>query len=76
MHLRHDFYEVDYLPEDNRVRFTIHPDARREVLKRLLGLNHKIHEEEERQKVTNPSAAKPKPKSRKPKPDNGTENLL
>ncbi|MBK7438359.1 MAG: hypothetical protein IPI77_16550 [Saprospiraceae bacterium] len=44
--LKLDFYEVDYLPENDRVRFTIHPDARKEVLKRLLELNHKIHEEE------------------------------
>jgi hypothetical protein len=44
--LRHDFYEVDYLPENDRVRYTIHPDARKEVLKRLLDLNHRIHEEE------------------------------
>jgi hypothetical protein len=44
--LKHDFYDVDYLPENDRVRFTIHPDARKEVLKRLLELNHKIHEEE------------------------------
>ena len=44
--LRHDFFEVDYLPENDRVRFTIHPDARKEVLKRLLELNHKIHAEE------------------------------
>ncbi len=44
--LCHDFYEVDYLPENDRWRFTIHPDARKEVLKRLLELNHKIHEEE------------------------------
>ncbi len=44
--LRHDFYEVDYLPENDRIRFTIHPDARREVLKRLLLLNHRIHDEE------------------------------
>ena len=44
--LRHDFYEADYLPENDRIRFTIHPDARKEVLKRLLELNHKIHEEE------------------------------
>jgi hypothetical protein len=44
--LRHDFYEVDYLPENDRVRYTIHPDARKEILKRLLELNHKIHEEE------------------------------
>jgi hypothetical protein len=44
--LAHDFYEVDYLPENDRIRYTISPAARREVLKRLLELNHKIHEEE------------------------------
>ncbi|NTV05709.1 MAG: N-6 DNA methylase [Chlorobiaceae bacterium] len=44
--LRHDFYEVEYLPENDRIRFTIHPDARREILKRLLELNHKIHAQE------------------------------
>jgi type I restriction-modification system DNA methylase subunit len=42
----HDFYEVDYLPENDCVRYTIHPDARKEVLKRLLELNHKVHDEE------------------------------
>ncbi len=46
--LKHDFYEVDYLPENDRVRFTIHPDARKEILKRLLDLNHQIFEEEAR----------------------------
>ena len=30
-----------------RVRFTISPQARREVLKRLLELNHRYHAEEE-----------------------------
>lgn len=45
--LRHDFYEVDYLPENDRVRYTIHPDARKEILKRLLQLNHKLYAEEE-----------------------------
>ena len=44
--LKHDFYEVEYLPDNDRVRYTIHPEARKEVLKRLLQLNHKIHEEE------------------------------
>lgn len=47
--LRHDFYEVDYLPENDRVRFTIHPDARKEILKRLLELNHRIFEQEARE---------------------------
>ena len=44
--LLHNFYEVDYLPENDRIRYTIHPDARKEILKRLLELNHQIHEEE------------------------------
>jgi len=44
--LRHNFYEIDYLPENDRVRYTIHPDARKEVLKRLLLLNHERYEEE------------------------------
>lgn len=44
--LRHDFYEVDYLPENDRVRFTIHPEARKEILKRLLLLNHQRYAEE------------------------------
>jgi len=44
--LAHDFYEVDYLSENDRVRYTISPDARKEVLKRLLKLNHETHEQE------------------------------
>jgi len=44
--LLHDFYEVHYLPENDNVRYTIHPDARKEVLKRLLLLNHERFEEE------------------------------
>ncbi len=46
INLAHDFYEVDYLPENDRVRYTISPEARKEVLNRLLELNHKIHAEE------------------------------
>lgn len=51
--LAHDFYEVDYLPENDRVRYTISPEARKEILKRLLLLNHEIHEKEERGEVVN-----------------------
>ena len=46
INLAHNFYEVDYLPENDRIRYTISPEARKEILKRLLELNHKIHEEE------------------------------
>jgi hypothetical protein len=38
--LDHDFHEVETLPENDRVRYTISPAARKEVLRRLLALNH------------------------------------
>ena len=38
--LGHDFHEVETLPESDRVRYTIIPTARKEVLRRLLALNH------------------------------------
>jgi hypothetical protein len=38
--LEHDFHEVEYLAENDRVRYTISPAARREVLNRLLAENH------------------------------------
>ncbi|MFH1945186.1 MAG: hypothetical protein ABIK95_06120, partial [Acidobacteriota bacterium] len=38
--LEHNFYEVETLPESDRVRYTISPASRREVLKRLLDENH------------------------------------
>ena len=40
--LGHDFQEVETLPENDRVRYTISPTARKEVLKRLLALNHQL----------------------------------
>ena len=63
--LKHDFYEVDYLPENDRVRYTISPEARKEVLKRLLLLNHKIYEEEEKQGLH--KKGKSKKKAEQPK---------
>ncbi|MDO8292692.1 MAG: hypothetical protein Q7T29_07505 [Gallionella sp.] len=36
-----DFIEVETLPENDRVRYTISPSARKEVLKRLLAENHR-----------------------------------
>jgi hypothetical protein len=39
--LGHDFHEVETLPENDRIRYTISPAARKEVLKRLLDENHK-----------------------------------
>jgi hypothetical protein len=44
--LKHDFYQVDYLSEKDRIRFTINPNARKEILKRLLKLNHSLYNAE------------------------------
>jgi hypothetical protein len=71
--LKHDFYEVDYLSENDRVRFTIHPDARKEVLKRLLELNHKIHAEEVAAGLFD---KKPAAKPKKKKGSNPDQNEL
>jgi hypothetical protein len=39
--LGHDFQEVETLPENDRVRYTISPAARKELLERLLAENHR-----------------------------------
>ena len=44
--LGHDFVEVETLPENDRVRYTISPAARKEVLRRLLALNQERAGEE------------------------------
>jgi hypothetical protein len=46
--LEHGFHEVPYLPENDRIRFTINEPARREVLRRLSDLNKQRYEEEVR----------------------------
>ena len=66
INLAHDFYEVDYLPENDRIRYTISPAARREVLKRLLLLNHQIHAQEiEAEKQFLPAPKKSRGKKQK-----------
>lgn len=45
--LGHGFHEVETLPENDRVRYTISPAARKEVLRRLLALNHQRAASEE-----------------------------
>jgi hypothetical protein len=57
--LGHSFHEVDTLPENDRVRYMISPDARKEVLRRLLALNHARAEAEKAEaKPTKPKRGK------------------
>jgi len=62
--LQHDFHEVPYLPENDRVRFTISETARVDVLRRLSELNRQRYEEEVAQglhgTVTRRDASAPK----------------
>lgn len=51
LNLGHDFFDVEALPENDRVRCTISPSARKEVLKRLLALNHQRAKEETAKKT-------------------------
>lgn len=44
--LEHGFHEVPYLPENDRIRFTMSERARIEVLRRLSELNRQRYEEE------------------------------
>ena len=37
--LGHDFHAIDTLPENDRIRYTISPSARKELLRRLLALD-------------------------------------
>lgn len=69
--LGHGFHEVETLPENDRIRYTISPTARKEVLKRLLALNHQRAAEEKAQA----DAAKPVKKKggKKSKPDPATD---
>lgn len=62
--LEHGYHEVPYLPENDRVRFTISERARLEVLRRLSELNHQRYEEEVAQglhgRAASPGARKPR----------------
>ncbi len=65
--LEHDFHKVEYLPENDRVRFTISERARREVLRRLARLNKERYEEEVRAGLhadTRSKARRPRTRSR------------
>lgn len=64
--LRHDFHPLDFLPENDRIRLTLHPESRREVLARLLKLNHQRAAEAEQVQKQAADAAPPRKKS-KPK---------
>jgi hypothetical protein len=67
LELCHDFHTVPYLPENDRVRFTISEDARREILHRLAELNRERYQEEVEQGLHGDVKPVNKPRPSKPK---------
>jgi hypothetical protein len=66
--LGHDFHEVETLPGNDRVRYTISPAARKELLRRLLALNHQRAAEEKAGQEAAPKPAKKSRSTKAPKP--------
>jgi hypothetical protein len=44
--LQHGFHELEFLPENDRVRYTVSNSARKIILTELLKLNHQRHAQE------------------------------
>jgi len=65
--LGHGFHEVPYLPENDRMRFTISEPARIEVLRRLAELNRRRYEEEVAQGLHTKGRAKKGSRKRAPR---------
>jgi methylase of polypeptide subunit release factors len=73
--LGHDFHDIETLPENDRTRYTISPAARKELLTRLLHLNHQRLAEEQPSQPAKPPKTTRKPRQPKPTPDQIELNL-
>ncbi|MCU0937527.1 MAG: hypothetical protein MUF66_16180 [Gammaproteobacteria bacterium] len=60
--LGHGFHAVPYLPENDRVRYTIAEEARLEILRRLARLNRERYQEEQAEAERQAAAAPNRPK--------------
>ena len=58
--LEHDFYEVDYRPKNDRLRFTLSQAAQNEILDRLALLNKERYEEEKNESTSKNKSPKNK----------------
>lgn len=74
--LQHGYHEVPYLPENDRVRFTISETARVEVLRRLSELNRQRYEEEVAQGLHGNNGARAPSRTRRRASVNTSQSLL
>lgn len=76
LELEHGYHEVPYLPENDRVRFTISETARVEVLRRLSELNRQRYEEEVAQGLHGNNGARTPSRTRRRASANTSQSLL
>jgi hypothetical protein len=69
IHLAHDFQQVETLPENDRTRYTITPQARKDLLTRLLKLNHTRAAEEQHATLAQTKSPTTRKAARQPKSD-------
>ncbi|BCB28222.1 hypothetical protein SKTS_31080 [Sulfurimicrobium lacus] len=74
--LDHGFHEVPYLPENDRVRFTISEIARVEVLRRLSELNRRRYEEEVAQGLQADNVPRASSRTRRPATTDFSQSAL
>ena len=74
--LDHGFYETEGLPANDCIRYTISPDAQREVLKRLFALNKSRAEAAKAAKATTPAPKGSGGRGAKPKASDGQGSLF
>ena len=74
--LDHGFYETEGLPANDCIRYTISPDAQREVLKRLFALNKSRAEAAKAAKSTTPAPKGRGGRAAKPKASDGQGSLF
>ncbi|MHC2258305.1 Eco57I restriction-modification methylase domain-containing protein [Sinorhizobium meliloti] len=74
--LGHGFHEVPYLPENDRIRFTISEPARLEVLRRLAELNRQRYQEEVDQDLHDGTSGSGKARARRSRTVSASEPTL
>ena len=76
INLGHGFHEVPYLPENDRIRFTISESARVEVLRRLAELNRQRYQEEVEEALHSGASGPSKAQARRSRAASASEPAL
>lgn len=74
--LQHGFHELEFLPENDRVRYTVSTRVRKLILTELLKLNHERHAEEVAAGIANEKGKPAKKATKKKAIEKGQRGLF